>query len=133
MRLTTIGQVHVPERYPMQLTTLGQVHVPERYSLHLITPGQVHVPEIPGSSNKSAGLQLNSSPHRWQPLIHHIAGHNPISETSDAQRPGLAIDVSYRTSGLIKVCGIGSEPETLLLKLRNNCQTIAQNSSSPSQ
>jgi len=41
--------------------------------MHLITPGQVHVPEIPGSINKSAGLQLKSSPHRWQPFIHHIA------------------------------------------------------------
>jgi hypothetical protein len=40
---------------------------------HLITPGLVHVPDIPGSSNKCAGLQLNISPYRWQPLIHHIA------------------------------------------------------------
>jgi len=47
----------------MHLTTLGQVYVAERYPMHLTKPGQVHVPEILGSSNKSAGLQLNSSPH----------------------------------------------------------------------
>lgn len=120
---TSLHSARCPYRKDTQCTSLNPV---------MCTCRKIPVPAINLSACSSTVFRTADSrlfivSQQW------YAGHNPISETSDARRSGLAIDASYRTSGLIKVCRIGSEPETPLLKLRNNCQTIAQNRNSPSQ